>query len=53
MAASCVKVKEVRGNKNISHFHLKRFPLDGELLGIGGSAIDALGGPLPSLADDL
>lgn len=52
MAASCIKVKEVRGSKNKSHFHLKRFPLDGTLLGIGGAAVDAPGGPLPSLADD-
>lgn len=36
-----------------SHFHLKRFPLDGALLGIGDAAVDAPGGPLPSFADDL
>lgn len=49
VAASRIKAKAMRGNKSISHFHLKRFPLDSALLRMGGAAVDAPGGRLLSL----
>lgn len=52
LAASCIKAKEMRGNKSISHFHLKRFPLDSALLKMGGAAVDVPAGRLLSLPDD-
>lgn len=52
VAAFCIKAKEMRGNKRISHFHLKRFPLDSALLRMGGAAVDVPGGRLLSLPYD-
>lgn len=40
------------GKERMSHFHLKRFPLDSALLRIGGVTVEVPGATLLALTDD-